>query len=199
MSDSMAARLYPDMATTAAPAASPAPTPEPAPTPDPSQTVAPVSEVARMAATILPEHELYDGHVNLMEAPASPADIFIEIPAALRTDSPQQAVELQATRAAMAGVGLGATAAREMWEHVARTASRPTNTNTNTAETARAALEAVWGSQTDARLAVAKEAYRDYAARDPNGAAVIDRLGLGNDPKFIMKIAAMASRIKARG
>jgi len=187
MSDSMAARLYPDMATAEAAA----------PTPAPTETAALASEVARMAATILPEHELYDGHVNLMEAPASPADIFIEIPAALRTDSPQQAVELQATRAAMAGVGLGATAAREMWEHVARTASRPSNTNT--AESARAALEAAWGSQTDARLAVAKEAYRDYAARDPNGAAVIERLGLGNDPKFIMKIAAMASRIKARG
>jgi hypothetical protein len=192
MSDSMAARLYPDMA-----AAEASPTPAPVPTPAPAETAAPVSEVARMAATILPDHELYDGHVNLMEAPASPADIFIEIPAALRTDSPQQAVELQATRAAMAGVGLGATAAREMWEHVARTASRPSNTNT--AESARAALEAAWGSQTDARLAVAKEAYRDYAARDPNGAAVIERLGLGNDPKFIMKIAAMASRIKARG
>jgi hypothetical protein len=92
---------------------------------------------------------------------------------------------------AMAAAGAGQWVARELWGDYARAVAHPITTSE---ADAMAELRRTWGRQTDAKIALARGAIAEMQARYPGTVEALNRTGLGNDPAFIRKIAARASR-----
>ena len=92
---------------------------------------------------------------------------------------------------AFVAAGAGPTVARELFADAARAAKD--GYNASTAESTEAELRELWGSQYATKIAGAVELVQKAAAADPSIVEFLERTGLGNDPKFIRKIANRAA------
>jgi hypothetical protein len=148
-------------------------------------------EPAPEAASLYPDADITTRGYVKFDEPAlnDPASFQIEIPEDLANPDPAAANQL---RAALAAAGAGATTAREVIAD-AVAAARQGPRSSDPAKT-MAELRQSWGSQTETRLAAARDLVRRAAAHDPSIPGFLARTGLGNDAGFIRKLAARATR-----
>jgi hypothetical protein len=98
---------------------------------------------------------------------------------------------------AFAAAGAGPTIAAEIYADAAR-AARETYKPTST-EDAATELRELWGDQFQSKIDACRQLVQRAAAADPSIIGFLDKTGLGNDPRFIRKIAArIAARESAR-
>jgi hypothetical protein len=128
--------------------------------------------------------------VNFNEGAAGPGEIDLPLPEGWE-DSEAAATDRQAVADAMALAGAGETVARELWHDIAAASANPVTT---TQSEAMAELRRTWGRQTDAKIALARNAVAEMQQRYPGRTQYLQETGLGNSPEFVRKIVARASR-----
>ncbi|WP_149537517.1 hypothetical protein [Siccirubricoccus phaeus] len=136
------------------------------------------------------------GYVDWQEAAAErPADYDLAAPpGTLRDGTPEgQAAEAR-FRTALMEAGLGRTQAAELWQDAL--AAQASTAPRRTMEQAEAELRKGWGARYETKLAAARGAITKAAQTSPEIMEFLERTGLGNDPRFIRKVAAMAARRK---
>lgn len=178
-------------ATAAPPNAPPAPSPAAASssTPAPHSEPEKLGQAARLYGDLPPTRDL----VRWDETPAAAAEIkFDPAPGDHGADAPEVEAARTTLAEAMAHAGAGASIARELYRDAAA-ASRP-DYKPVTAEQGMVTLREAWGPAFDRNLEAARGAILKAAEKDPGIISYLEQTGLGNDPAFIRKIAARATR-----
>ncbi len=169
---------------------------------DPAAQAAPVAETAAPASAakpapaaelLYPDKPATRGFVDFAEAPAAPGAInldltLIESGLDMTPEGNKQRADLVA---AFEAAGAGATLARELFLDgfaASKPAYRQVNQEAGTAE-----LKALWGDRYDAKVAAARDLVAKAAAKNPQVIEFLNQTKLGNDPKFIRKLAARAA------
>ncbi|HTJ91243.1 MAG TPA: hypothetical protein VL356_13845 [Acidocella sp.] len=165
----------------------------------PADTKQPATEqepAQRTAASLYGSSVETRGHVDWREAAAkTAAEIQLHTTFMPHADKSPEGDAARAKLAeAFVAAGAGQTVARELFADAAA-AAKPGYTPPSAAA-AEAELRQLWGSQYETKINGAAELVRKAAAVDPSITEFLERTGLGNDPKFIRKVAA---RIAARG
>lgn len=145
------------------------------------------------AETLYPEKPPTRGFVDFAELPAKPGSIRLDT-SLIKTEvdmTDQGERERADLVAAFEHAGAGQSLAQELY--LDAVGANKSTYRQASPESAMAELKALWGDRYDAKVAAARELVRKAAEKNPEITEFLNRTKLGNDPKFIRKLAARAA------
>jgi hypothetical protein len=165
-------------------------------------TETPPAGPSSAADLLYPEKPATRGFVDFGELPAEPGTMLLDTSIIEKVGtgidmSAQGEKERADLIAAFEHAGAGQSLAQEVYLD-AFYASRPTYKQISQ-EAGVAELKALWGDRYDAKVAAARELVRKAAEKNPQVTEFLNQTKLGNDPKFIRKLAARAAAEARKG